>query len=360
MPRRHRACRGPLDCSLGSGASSLRGEDVVRKLVALGCVLLFSPVALAALVVGPETQLVSRASDAALQEVPADLLPVYMSAATTCEGLPWQVLAGIGWVESRHARGSVDPATGAVSPPIIGPAIDGRPGFAAIPDPTQPDGWAHAVGPMQFLTTTWARWGTVAPDRPPGSSPDPHNAWDAIYSAAAYLCAGQGQLGDLRTAILRYNRSEAYVDDVLERARLYGLGSGEAAQPVTVPGSGTEVVRHAMTQLGMPYVWGGTTPGVGFDCSGLVQWAYGQIGVELPRTTQQQILAGVPATAEEMRPGDLVFTRSNRGSLMLDYGHVAIYAGGGQEIVAPRSGDVISLRPIRVADVQAVRRVLQE
>ncbi len=327
--------------------------------MALGCVVLMSPVALAALVVGPETQPVSRASDAALQEVPADLLPVYMSAATTCEGLPWQVLAGIGWVESRHARGSADPATGAVSPPIIGPAIDGRPGFAAIPDPTQPDGWAHAVGPMQFLTTTWARWGTVAPDRPPGSVPDPHNAWDAIYSAAAYLCAGQGQLGDLRDAILRYNRSEAYVDDVLERAGLYGLGSGEAAQPVTVPGSGSEVVRHAMTQLGVPYVWGGTTPGVGFDCSGLVQWAYGQIGVELPRTTQQQILVGGSVPVEEMQPGDLVFTRSDRGSYVLDYGHVAIYAGGGKEIVAPQTGDVISIRPVRVADVQAVRRVLR-
>jgi membrane-bound lytic murein transglycosylase B len=84
--------------------------------------------------------------------------------------------------------------------------------------------------------------------------PDPHNAWDAIYSAAAYLCAGQGQAGDLRAAILRYNRSETYVDDVLDKARTYGLGSGsgETVADVALPGSGEEVVRHAMTQLGVP------------------------------------------------------------------------------------------------------------
>ncbi len=330
----------------------------MRKVVALGCVVLVAPVALAALFVGPQSEPVTRPSEVAFREVPGDLLPVYRSGAMTCEGLPWQVLAGIGWVESRHARGQADPSTGAVSPPIIGPAIDGRPGFAAIPDPTQPDGWAHAVGPMQFLTTTWDRWGTVAPDRPPGSVPDPHNAWDAIYAAASYLCAGQDTIGDLRSAILRYNRSDAYVDDVLDKAAEYGLGSGPPVEGATFAGAGEAVVGHALTQLGVPYEWGGTTPGIGFDCSGLVQWTYAQIGVELPRTTQQQILVGVDVPVEEMRPGDLVFTRSDRGSYVLDHGHVAIYAGGGQEIVAPRTGDVISLRPVSVTEVQAVRRIL--
>ncbi len=331
----------------------------MRKLVALAFAVLMTPVVMATLMVGPpQSQLVSRASEAALQEIPLDLLPVYQAAALTCEGLPWQVLAGIGWVESRHARGGADPVTGWVVPPIIGPAIDGRPGFAAIPDASQPDGWAHAVGPMQFLTTTWQAWGTVAPDRPPGSIPDPHNAWDAIYSAAAFLCADQGQIGELRSAILRYNHSEAYVDEVLEKAAAYGLGSGEGAEPETFTGAGDAVVRSAMTQLGVPYEWGGTTPGVGFDCSGLVQWAYAQIGIELPRTTQQQNLVGVPVPVEDLRPGDLVFTRSDRGSYTLDYGHVAIYAGGGQEIVAPRTGEIISLRPVNSSSIQAIRRVL--
>jgi cell wall-associated NlpC family hydrolase len=71
------------------------------------------------------------------------------------------------------------------------------------------------------------------------------------------------------------------------------------------------------------------------DCSGLVQWAYRQINVELSRPTQQQILVGVAVPVEEMRPGDLVFTKSDRGSYALDYGHVAIYAGGGKKSSPP-------------------------
>lgn len=83
-------------------------------------------------------------------------------------------------------------------------------GFHAIPESSQPDGWAHALGPMQLLSTTWRAWETLAPDRPPGSSPDVNNVWDAIYSAARYLCAGQDHLDDVRAAVFRYNHFNAY------------------------------------------------------------------------------------------------------------------------------------------------------
>src|SRR3546814_19645753 len=114
-----------------------------------------SPVALAALVAGPIEQAPAM-SDTALSEIPVDLLPVYIGAAATCPGLPWQVLAGIGLVESNHARGLADPQPGDVAPPIIGPALDGRPGFAALTDYTQPDGCAPAPGTMPFLSTNLA------------------------------------------------------------------------------------------------------------------------------------------------------------------------------------------------------------
>src|SRR5438477_6393988 len=104
------------------------------------------PVAVAALITGPSN--VGGPSTAlARKEIPADLLPVYMSAALTCPGLPWQVLAGIGWVESRHANGRADPKTGQAASPIVGPPLDGHHGLAAVPDATEPDGWAHAHGP---------------------------------------------------------------------------------------------------------------------------------------------------------------------------------------------------------------------
>lgn len=343
----------------GRGTLRSRFAVVLKALGVAAALVLGTPVALAAVVSGPMST-DSAPSAAAVSEIPADLLPVYVTAAATCPGLPWQVLAGIGWVESHHAGGRADPTTGQVTPPIIGPAIDGRPGFAAIADPTSPDGWAHAVGPMQFLTTTFTGWAVLAPDRPPGATPDPNNAWDAIFTAARYLCAGADHLDDLRSAILRYNRSGAYVDEVLDKASEYGLGGPSAELPIgDSAGAGEAAVAAALTQLGVPYVWGGTTPGVGLDCSGLVQWAYAQAGVTLPRTTAGQVTAGVPVAVIELRPGDLVFTRSIRGGQVVEMGHVAIYAGDGHVIVAPRTGDVVSVRPLDPARVQAVRRVVR-
>ncbi|MGH9157664.1 MAG: C40 family peptidase [Acidimicrobiales bacterium] len=156
---------------------------------------------------------------------------------------------------------------------------------------------------MQFLSTTWSTWGQLAPDRPPEAVPDVHNAWDAIYSAAGYLCGPRTDVGDLRAAVLRYNRSESYYRQVMAKAQEYGLGTTDpGGETTTVVGSADRVIAAAMTQLGVPYRWGGTTPGVGFDCSGLVQWAFAQAGVTLPRTTSQQILTGVAVgSAEDLR-----------------------------------------------------------
>lgn len=330
----------------------------MKRLLVLAPVLVSLPV-LVALIVPAPIDVQTAPSSVATTEIPTDLLPIYIGASYECAGLPWQILAAIGWVESRHAGRRADPTTGQVSPPIIGPAIDGREGFATIPDASSPDGWAHALGPMQFLSTTFVRWGVIAPDRPPGTVPDPQNAWDAIYSAAAYLCADQETIDDLDAAIHRYNRSDAYVRDVRAKAEEYGLGQGSPLGGALVAGSGEAVVAAAMTQIGVPYQWGGTTPGVGFDCSGLVQWAYAQVGITLPRTTRQQVSVGVAVSVDELRPGDLVFSRSvRRGGQVVERGHVAIYAGAGQVVVAPRTGDVIRLRPLDRSSVQAARRAI--
>jgi hypothetical protein len=208
-------------------------------LVACGMALLLG-VAIA--VGGPDAR--SDPSSLALKEIPADLLPVYVEAATTCPGLPWQVLAAIGFHESRHGEGRVDALTGNVAPPILGPPLDGTNGNARIPDPSFSDGWAHALGPMQFIPSTWKRWGSLAPNRPAGAMPSPQNAWDSIYSAAAYLCGGRPSVGNLERAILSYNHSEEYVRWVLAKAADYGMGSdtngavsvvGRMACPVAGP-----------------------------------------------------------------------------------------------------------------------------
>ena len=159
----------------------------------------------------------------ALHEIPAYLLPIYRDAASTCPGLPWQVLAAIGFHESRHGDGRIDPMTGNVAPPILGPPLDGSNGNARISDPSFADGWAHAMGPMQFIPSTWTRWGRLAPNRPPGATPSAENAWDSIYTAAAYLCGGRAAVGDLAQAVLSYDHSADYVRWVFAKAAEYGM-----------------------------------------------------------------------------------------------------------------------------------------
>jgi cell wall-associated NlpC family hydrolase len=90
-------------------------------------------------------------------------------------------------------------------------------------------------------------------------------------------------------------------------------------------------VAEARRHLGTPYVYGGAAPG-GFDCSGLVQYCYGRVGVSLPRTTSQQINAGTAVSQGNLQIGDLVFPSS---------GHVGLYSGNGKFIHAPKTGDVV-------------------
>lgn len=189
----------------------------------------------------------AAANGATVGDIHESLFGVYVAAAGSCPGLPWTVLAAIGSIESRHGSGHLDPSTGEVSPRILGPALDGRGGFARIPDPTSPDGWAHAQGPMQFLPSTWERWARLAPGRPAGAAPSAHNAWDAIWTAAAYLCGTTGRITDVRAAILTYNHSGSYVSRVLAKAAEYNAASrvaptGAAGMvcPVAAP------VRHGI------------------------------------------------------------------------------------------------------------------
>ena len=114
-------------------------------------------------------------------------------------------------------------------------------------------------------------------------------------------------------------------------------------------GPGMAAVQAAVSQLGVPYVWGGEQPGVGFDCSGLVQWAWGQAGVSIPRTTETEwpALQHVPLSA--LQPGDLLFYYNLDGDNQVD--HVVMYTGSGPYgtstvIQAPFTGSTVSYSPI--------------
>jgi hypothetical protein len=147
-------------------------------------------------------------------------------------GLSWVTLAAIGSVESAHGRfnGATIAADGTSGPSIIGPALDGRPGVQAIADTDggQYDGdtrWDRAVGPMQFLPSTWRRWGV---DADGDGVARPHDLDDAAATAAVYLCASTQTMttgAGWWAAITTYNRSSEYARNVLDRSNQYAQSS---------------------------------------------------------------------------------------------------------------------------------------
>jgi cell wall-associated NlpC family hydrolase len=349
---------------------------VFRWLAAAAVAAVVLPLALVFLVTASTsagqagTGLAGGPSTLALSDIPPAYLALYMAAAQTCPGLPWGVLAGIGEVESDHGRSAA-------------PGVHSGANFAG------------AEGPMQFGPATFAQY---AVDGDHDGTLSPYDPADAIYTAAAMLCANgaaSGTQAGLRQAIFAYNHSHAYVTDVLTWAARYTVPapSGAAATAITFAlrqlgkpylfswgpggeitlnlrvcpaqkadvgnaGGATGVVQASLTpeqrcvaaavilytaaQLGKPYQWGGTGPDA-FECSGLAMMAYRAAGIAIPRTSQQQWASGPRVPPGQGQPGDLVFFAGADGTPQAP-GHVGIVIGNGEMIEAYATG-----YPVRVA-----------
>ncbi len=254
------------------------------------------------------------ATSAATSKIPPAMLALYQEAAATCSGLPWTVLAAIGTVESDN-------------------------GQSTLPGVHSGANAAGAEGIMQFEPATFAGYGEPVP---PGGvdPPSPYDPADAVYAAARLLCANGAAGGaDIASAVYAYNHSASYVAQVLALAQSLAGPVSATSEGTPASGAGAMAVAWALSQIGTPYVWGGETPGVGFDCSGLVQAAYRVAGVALPRVAQDQydetpkLSAGQP-----LAPGDLVFFGAEPAAI----DHVGIYVGivGGDAVMvdAPHMG----------------------
>ncbi|AJC61966.1 NlpC/P60 family protein [Streptomyces sp. 769] len=260
---------------------------------------------------------VQAAGQGQVADIPPNMLALYRQAApVACPGLDWSVLAAIGKVETDHGR-----------------------------YPTMRSS-AGAVGPMQFLPSTFE--GYAYPIPPGGANPPtPWDPTDAVYAAARMLCAGGAQTGTsngLYKAIYSYNHADWYVNKVLAQAKSYAAAQPSDTGDADSDGASNPIVKAALTQLGVPYVWGGGAingaSGGGFDCSGLTSYAvYQGTGhrVVLPRTSQEQRHVGTPVARSEMQPGDLIVFNKN------GWGHVGIYAGGNRMVDAPRPGKSVEI-----------------
>ncbi len=168
--------------------------------------------------------------------------------------LPWFLLAGIGRIESGHAGGGNVDSSGTTLTPIAGPLLNGQlSGNAVITDTDGgridgDPGHDRAMGPMQFIPSTWASWGSDA--NGDGKS-DPNNIFDATYSAGRYLCSGVTDIMGEKTkvsAVLRYNNSMEYVSNVLSWAAGYATGAAPTdTGPLPAPTSSSSSSSSSST-----------------------------------------------------------------------------------------------------------------
>lgn len=128
--------------------------------------------------------------------------------------------------------------------------------------------------------------------------------------------------------------------------------STQAPVTETTISKGQQVVDIAKQYIGVPYVYGGTTPN-GFDCSGLVQYVYRAMGVSINRVAADQANNGVYVAKEDLQPGDLVFFKKPGRVIH----HVGIYVGNGNYIHAPYTGRTVSVEPMTRSDYYTARRI---
>ena len=299
-----------------------------------------------------KSALQSKVSGTAKDSIPSNYLSWYQKVGQQY-GVPWVILAGIGTVESDNGQTTLPGVhSGSNAFGAAGPMQIGIGGAAS-------NNWGGApVHPASEVVNG------VATDEDGDGIASVYDPADAIAGTAKILLA-HGVLSNVSAAIFAYNHLESYVQAVESYASTYAsggysvtaaVGSPTANTAACVQVAGTVIsgstsvpnqtvaaaIAYAQQQIGKPYLWGGTGPNA-FDCSGLVMMAYQAVGVDIPRTSEDQWAWGPEVPASQVEPGDLVFFAGSDGTAT-DPGHVGLVIGGGKMIEAYATGF-----PIRVS-----------
>lgn len=151
----------------------------------------------------------------------------------------------------------------------------------------------------------------------------------------------------------KVNESDALVNQTMVQ-----VNKIRSEAPKVNPSRGTtsvsdsNIIAYASNFLGTPYLWGGTSPSTGFDCSGFTQYVYAHFGIKIGRTTYDQINDGYEVSKGELQPGDLIFYGEGGNPT-----HMGMYVGNNTYIHSPRTGDVIKISSINRSDYITARRV---
>ena len=206
----------------------------------------------------------------------------------------------------------------------------------------------YAAGQFYAHLTAISGWQTLAPDvaaQDVEASGHP-DAYTPFVDLATRWTATMAGTADC-------NPTDGYTGGALSTAD-GGLPAGFAL-PADTPLAAVPAIDFAISQLGKPYLYGGTGPDA-WDCSGLVQAAYAAAGIQIPRVTSTQVLVGTPVyDPSQLLPGDLIFIAGDDGTDAVP-GHVGMYLGSGLVLHAPYTGQHVRADPVAGWPIVAIRR----
>ncbi|HKH53026.1 MAG TPA: C40 family peptidase [Mycobacterium sp.] len=253
-------------------------------------------------------------------EARAAALEPYLESPGAAEGLLAEARRSLGEAVAvvDELRAELDGHTAVLATPAAPAALTAP----SAPGATTPAGLSSPS--MPSMGSGFGGGAPMSPSFGGGAPMRPASGMDASLGSV---------LGDLA----EFSRPEAPPPDAAAFGDGFAVRLPDGSTAMAPNAVAASAVRHALTQLGVPYQWGGTTPGVGLDCSGLTQWAYREAGLEIPRLAQEQDV-GAAVNPGSLRPGDLAVWD----------GHVAMIVGNGTIIEA---GDPVHLSPIRTTNL---------